>query len=248
MLLRRITKHVKNENWFAVFIDFVIVVIGVLFAFQVTEWNNQRANHTAEYRALERLIIEYEENLTILAITKTGSVNTSLAADKLITMIAPEPDPNINDKNIGKTILDVLINPKFEPNLGVTKSLQSSGVLTLIQNQDIHRELSSWQSDMEVINDWQEIERMHGEELVLGLLYEYISLPNITHHASNAKQDANPSKMTSDYQGLFSSKRFEGLLDNRSYNYQSLLESMTKLEAKTHNLIKLFKARKRELE
>ena len=29
MLLRRITKHVKDQNWFAVFIDFLIVVVGV---------------------------------------------------------------------------------------------------------------------------------------------------------------------------------------------------------------------------
>lgn len=29
MILRRITEHVKTENWFAVGIDFVIVVIGV---------------------------------------------------------------------------------------------------------------------------------------------------------------------------------------------------------------------------
>lgn len=32
MLLRRITKHVKNENWFAVTLDFIIVVIGVAVA------------------------------------------------------------------------------------------------------------------------------------------------------------------------------------------------------------------------
>ena len=29
MLLRSITKHVKDQNWFAVFIDFLIVVFGV---------------------------------------------------------------------------------------------------------------------------------------------------------------------------------------------------------------------------
>ena len=29
MILRRITEHVKAQNWFAVAIDFVIVVVGV---------------------------------------------------------------------------------------------------------------------------------------------------------------------------------------------------------------------------
>ena len=30
MLLRRITKHVKDQNWFAVVLDFAIVVAGVM--------------------------------------------------------------------------------------------------------------------------------------------------------------------------------------------------------------------------
>ena len=29
MILRRITQHVRNQNWFAVLIDFIIVVVGV---------------------------------------------------------------------------------------------------------------------------------------------------------------------------------------------------------------------------
>ena len=42
MLLRRITQHVKDQNWFAVALDFVIVVAGILIAFQITEWNEAR--------------------------------------------------------------------------------------------------------------------------------------------------------------------------------------------------------------
>ena len=35
MLLRRITKHITEQNWFAVFIDFLIVVVGVFIGIQV---------------------------------------------------------------------------------------------------------------------------------------------------------------------------------------------------------------------
>ena len=42
MLLRRITQHVKEQNWFAVGIDFVIVVIGVFIGLQVANWNDAR--------------------------------------------------------------------------------------------------------------------------------------------------------------------------------------------------------------
>lgn len=42
MLLSRISKHVKDQNWFAVVLDFLIVVLGILIAFQITSWNEQR--------------------------------------------------------------------------------------------------------------------------------------------------------------------------------------------------------------
>lgn len=42
MLLRRITKHVKDQNWFAVGLDFLIVVIGVFIGLQVNTWNEAR--------------------------------------------------------------------------------------------------------------------------------------------------------------------------------------------------------------
>jgi hypothetical protein len=42
MLLRRIAQHVKNENWFAVTLDFIIVVIGVAVAMMGQEWLSER--------------------------------------------------------------------------------------------------------------------------------------------------------------------------------------------------------------
>lgn len=44
MLLRRVTQHVKEQNWFAVALDFLIVVFGVLLAIQVSNWNADRAD------------------------------------------------------------------------------------------------------------------------------------------------------------------------------------------------------------
>ena len=46
MILRRITEHVKAQNWFAVAIDFVIVVVGVFIGIQVS--NAARADRNRE--------------------------------------------------------------------------------------------------------------------------------------------------------------------------------------------------------
>lgn len=246
MLLRRISQHVKDQNWFAVFVDFVIVVVGVLFAFQVTEWSTDREDRVAEASAIERLIIEYQENLVILENTKTRSELPMNAADKLRAMIAPEPDHNINDEKVAKLLFELLRNPVFRPNLGTTSSILSSGDLALIQDPHIHRELSAWQASLKHINDWQEIERMHGEELIFGLTSEYVAWPTLE-HILEGDDGVKPSRLASDYRGLFSSRRFEGLLHNRWYNYRQSIEMMNELEVKTYSLISLLEARHKEL-
>lgn len=42
MLLRRIALHVRKQDWTAIAIDFVIVVVGVFIGIQVSNWNDAR--------------------------------------------------------------------------------------------------------------------------------------------------------------------------------------------------------------
>ncbi|MEZ5922376.1 MAG: hypothetical protein R3C60_13640 [Parvularculaceae bacterium] len=42
MFLHRVIGQIKAQNWFMVGVDFLIVVFGVLIAFQITNWNDAR--------------------------------------------------------------------------------------------------------------------------------------------------------------------------------------------------------------
>lgn len=55
MLLRRVIEHVKTQNWFAVALDFAIVVVGILLAFQITEWSQERAEQLRSREYLSRI-------------------------------------------------------------------------------------------------------------------------------------------------------------------------------------------------
>ena len=63
MLLRSITKHVRDQNWFAVGLDFFIVVIGVFIGIQVANWNDARSDEHNYQNAMVRLA---EENFDTL--------------------------------------------------------------------------------------------------------------------------------------------------------------------------------------
>jgi hypothetical protein len=48
MILRSVIKHVRNQEWTAVFLDFLIVVVGVFVGLQVQEWNQGRKDRVDE--------------------------------------------------------------------------------------------------------------------------------------------------------------------------------------------------------
>jgi hypothetical protein len=52
--------HVREQNWTAVFIDFVIVVVGVFVGLQVQDWNEFRKERIEEQQLLGRLLEETE--------------------------------------------------------------------------------------------------------------------------------------------------------------------------------------------
>lgn len=65
MLLRSITKHVKDQNWFAVWLDFFIVVMGVFFGIQIGNWNDSRLDNQAYEKAYDRMVLEAQTNIII---------------------------------------------------------------------------------------------------------------------------------------------------------------------------------------
>jgi hypothetical protein len=55
MLLRRVIKHFRHQEWTAIVIDFVIVVVGVFVGIQVSNWNQAQSDNRLGEELAERL-------------------------------------------------------------------------------------------------------------------------------------------------------------------------------------------------
>jgi hypothetical protein len=62
MILRRMTQALKVQNWTAIVIEFVLLVVGVFLGMQVSNWNQEREqrNKAAAFTARLREDIRYE--------------------------------------------------------------------------------------------------------------------------------------------------------------------------------------------
>ena len=65
MLLRRVTAHVRDQNWFAVSLDFLIVVVGVFIGIQVANWNEAQVDNRLGRYYLSRLVVDLTAELNV---------------------------------------------------------------------------------------------------------------------------------------------------------------------------------------
>jgi len=107
MLLRSIIEHVKTQNWTAVVLDFVIVVVGILIAFQITEWNAARADRDREAEILEDMLADLDIDRSEYAVginyalRRIAGANASLAgAGRPIGSEFPWVGPFIGENGI----------------------------------------------------------------------------------------------------------------------------------------------------
>ncbi|PHS23860.1 MAG: hypothetical protein COA84_10265 [Robiginitomaculum sp.] len=77
MILRRVIKHFRQQEWTAIFLDFLIVVVGVFVGLQVSNWNELRGDQEDETAFLERLASDIETELK-----GTETLLKSATADK----------------------------------------------------------------------------------------------------------------------------------------------------------------------
>ena len=56
MIVQRLNEAIRSQNWANVFIEFVIVVLGIFVGLQANNWNESRLDRNQERESLERLL------------------------------------------------------------------------------------------------------------------------------------------------------------------------------------------------
>ncbi len=67
MLLRRVIEDVNSQNWFAIGIDLVIVVVGMFIGIQVSSWNDGRVERQLSGSYMQRIHSDLEADIDELA-------------------------------------------------------------------------------------------------------------------------------------------------------------------------------------
>jgi hypothetical protein len=135
--------------------EIVLVVIGILIALQINNWNNDRQDAKKEVAILLQLQNEYEENLKEVneKIFMRDGMMASIKSlfDYIDNGIDGIPLDSIKI-HIGRSSL----LPTFDGPNGVTNEILNSGKLYLIKNSELKTHLTNWSgTTQEVIEEEQ---------------------------------------------------------------------------------------------
>ena len=159
MILRRITQHVKDQNWFAVALDFVIVVVGILIAFQITNWGDAQTERKRETQILQQIATDLLSDLDDYSSSIDGTL-TKIATATYLLEQARKTRPlhlQLREKSFVERVEELsnefwsfsILVSNAQPSTTAFDSIVSSGELgilrdkTLVQNLQEYRQITT---------------------------------------------------------------------------------------------------------
>ena len=162
-----IEKNTRRYLMYAVG-EIVLVVLGIVIALQIDNWNEWRQEREVEQIVLEQLQEDYESDLAQLK-QKMHLRNNIIAASLSILEATDNPGEANRDSLIANLTI-LLIDPTFDP---IENDMSSTGNLRLITNRKLKHYLSTWTSDIAAVRElernWSSIVYQQLQPVLTGL-------------------------------------------------------------------------------
>ncbi len=152
-IFRRIRQAV-SPNYFAYAIgEILLVVLGILIALQINNWNESQKKREKEQEYLLALKEEFLVNLEELQ--KEIDLNNLLHQQTQQIIAYTGPGPYRIDLKIFTEKLALLIGNSniYDPSTGVVQELINSGNLNGIRNSELKTKLAGWNVKLEFLRD-----------------------------------------------------------------------------------------------
>lgn len=220
--------------------EIFLVVIGILIALQVNDWNE---NRKAAYRLnnlLAALRSEFETNLVQLDSVLLFDNRVVKSSFRALHLRADDPLLQNRD-SMRQLIQHTSWTWTFDPLNGALRSGIASGDIGLIRSERLKNLLFNWQ---DVVADARENE--------LWALQLRQNNPSITRHIRNADYrsshlpELGPSKFPSDYGALIDDPEFEDYISDRYSKMKDALIELNQVREQNVAILELIRQEQQE--
>ncbi|WP_127024580.1 DUF6090 family protein [Flagellimonas beolgyonensis] len=214
---RKIRERLLTENKFRKYVayaigEIILVVIGILIALQINNWNEERLALNQEKVVIQNLNTEFRENLRDLDSVNDILLHTIGATQKIFNRIQEEPIQAYTD--IDSLLQLAIESPSWKPSEFVLNDLQNSGGLSKLNNKKLKLQLFKWSRFFKELQETMaQLEQTNIN--LIGFIRENGSLRNID--IQSKAFDYAPSQLKIDNTFLLQNLQFENYIDDKLY-------------------------------
>jgi len=141
--------------------EIILVVIGILVALQINNWNEEKKEQVQELKYLIEIKKNLESDLVQIENIRKEYQKISITVDSILIFIKDAKPKTTNYNKLWEYIIEVTYVPSFQSQKNGYNNLISAGNINQMKNQELLREISSHYNNIE-----------HFNELVRQTIYE----------------------------------------------------------------------------
>mgnify|MGYP005990416971 CR=1 FL=1 len=194
--------------------EIILVVIGILIALQINNWNEAKKASNKEQNLFRNLKVDFEARLKELKefnISREVAIDAILEINKIIANSESRPNDSIIDKLISRTLNGFKFNEEFK----MLEVIFNTGLINDIKNESLKRQLIEWPQKVEEMLEEQRMINDIIDNKHLPHLKKYISLRDIYEKFDFRKYNlpkGEPVTLNKNYEELLVDPVFENNL------------------------------------
>jgi len=209
--------------------EIVLVVIGILIALQINNWNEENKKHKDVNEYLTNLLREFKINQEDLKANIAYHKFVSAKTTELSDLISPNP------KEITSNKLDTLMFAvMFYPEFTALTTLMTSDKLELVNDYELKNDIANWKLNYEEYRYDLKI----SYDQYMNHTYEFVAHNYQIKNIKNAIIESDKSLFPVDARSILSNPVFENQMKLRSLNAKFMYQNALKLYELQENLIK----------
>jgi len=190
--------------------EIVLVVIGILIALQVNNWNESRKLENESQEILKALNIEFKNNREVLK-DRINYLEDANKYVKAVLKLTKSDESQLRKVDVDSVISLSLNYGNYNPANSTIKELISSGKLNLIGNDQLKDNLFNWLQILEDTDEDFKNQDLQAITMLEVYLSKNISLKNtITYHPLDFG-DGKSELFNGKYEQIFNDLEFENL-------------------------------------
>jgi hypothetical protein len=149
MIVKRVAKALRRQDWATVAIEFLLVVAGVLLAFQISAWATERAARSERAAATERLLDEAEATVAYFRGRSAMQAGLSHDLDYALSHIQKNTWHSADEGRMTRALLRIINASAPSPPSSVYDDMVASGAFGKVGDAKLRTSIANYRATLE---------------------------------------------------------------------------------------------------